>query len=73
MSTLEAMIEELKHLSPAELEEAAGYLYRLRRKMGAAERKRALDRAYGCLSELEAQPMASAIETHCERIDASQW
>ena len=30
MSTLEAVVEELKHLSPAELEEAAGYIYRLR-------------------------------------------
>ena len=47
MSTLEAVVEELKHPSPAELEEAAGYIHRLRLDVGAAERKRALDRAFG--------------------------
>ena len=73
MSTLDAIVEETKHLSPAELEEAAAYIYRLRLDVGAAERKRALDRAFGCLSESEAETMASAIETHCERVDASQW
>jgi hypothetical protein len=73
MSTLEAVVEELKHLSPAELEEAAGYIYGLRLDVDAAERKRALDRAFGCLSESEAETIASAIETHCERVDASQW
>ena len=73
MSTLEGVVEELKHLSPTELEEAASYIYRLRLDVSAAERKRALDRAFGCLSELEAQTMASAIEAHCERVDASQW
>ena len=73
MSTLEAVVAELKHLSPAELEEAAGYIYRLRLDAGATDRKRALARAFGCLSESEADSMASAIETHCERVDASQW
>jgi hypothetical protein len=73
MSTLETVVEELKHLSPGELEEAADYIYRLRLDMGAAERKRALDRAFGCLSDSEGDTMASAIETHCERIDASHW
>ena len=73
MSTLEAVVEELKHLSPDELEEAAGYIYRLRLEVGVAERKRALDRAFGCLSAAEAETMASAIETHCERVDAGQW
>jgi hypothetical protein len=58
------LVEELKHLSPAELEEADGYIYRLRLDVGAADRKRALDRAIGCLSESEAETMAGAIETH---------
>ena len=73
MSSLEAVVAELKHLSPAELEEATGYIYGLRLDVDAAERKCALDRAFGCLSESEAETIASAIETHCERVDASQW
>jgi L-rhamnose isomerase len=73
VSTLEAVVEDLKLLSPAKLEEVAVYISRLKLDIGAAERQRALDRAFGSLSESEAQSMASAIETHCERIDVGNW
>lgn len=37
------------------------------------KRRSALNRAFGCLTESEADSMFNAIEANCERIDASQW
>ena len=72
MSTLETIVEELKLLPPVKLGEAADYIHRLKETL-AAERGRALDRAYGCLSEEEAGAMERAIQGNCERVDAGQW
>jgi hypothetical protein len=72
MSVLENIVEELKALPPRRLEEAADYIRRLK-ELNETERRQALDRAYGCLSEEEANAMEQAIQANCERIDASQW
>ena len=72
MSALETIVEELKTLPPKRLAGAASYIHQLKSHTDA-ERRRALDRAYGCLTEEEAGSMAKAIEANCERIDAGQW
>ena len=72
MSTLEKTVEELKSLSPAKLEQAAGYIHNLKLAR-SPEGKLALDRAFACLTPVEADEMERAIATQCERVDASQW
>jgi hypothetical protein len=72
MSKLEAVVEELKTLPASGLAAAADFIHQLKQS-GAAERVRALDRAFGCLSPAEADEMERAITANCERIDASQW
>ena len=72
MSKLETVVEELKALSPTGFTVAADFIHQLKLS-GAAERKSALDRAFGCLSSSEADEMERAIAVNCERIDASQW
>jgi hypothetical protein len=72
MSALEAIVAELKTLSPEKLAEAAGYIHRLKER-SEAERQKALDRAYGCLTDAEAEDLNTVIQAHCERVDASQW
>ena len=72
MSTLEVTVEELKSLPPAKLEEAAGYIHRL--KLASVEPQRgALERSFGCLTAAEGEELERAIAANCERIDASQW
>ncbi|MCX6929403.1 MAG: hypothetical protein NT154_40240 [Verrucomicrobia bacterium] len=72
MSTLEMMVEELKSLPPAKLQEAAGYIHRL--KLASVEPRRdALERSFGCLTGAEGEELDQAITANCERIDASQW
>ena len=72
MHELETIVEELKTLPAGKLAAAATYIHQL--KAGSkADRDRALDRAYGCLTAAEADGLASALQTNCERIDASQW
>ena len=72
MSALETIVEELKTLPPSGLEAAAGYVRQLK-LTSAADRRRALDRAFGCLSPAEGEELERAIQAHCERVDASQW
>ena len=72
MSELDLIVEELKMLPPEKLHEAAGYIHHLSGK-GLADRRAALDRAYGCLSGEEARELEEAIEANCERIDARDW
>lgn len=72
MSALESIVEELKMLPPKKLAVAASYIHQLRSHTDT-EGRRALDRAYGCLTEEEAGSMEKAIAANCERIDASQW
>jgi hypothetical protein len=72
VSALESIVEELKTLPPKKLAVAADYIHQLK-TTSDAERLRALERAYGCLSEEEGNSMERAIEENCERIDASHW
>ena len=72
MSTLELTFEELKSLPPAKLDEAAGYIHRL--KLASVEhRLEALARSFGCLTPAEAEELEQAIAANCEGVDASQW
>jgi len=72
MSELEMIMEELKTLPPQKLKDAAGYIHSLS-EIGRTNRRAALERAFGSLSEEEASEMEKAIEANCERIDASDW
>ena len=72
MSALESIVEELKALPPKKLAVAADYIHQLK-TTSDTERHRALQRAYGCLTEEEGNSMERAIEENCERIDASHW
>lgn len=72
MSELETIVEELKSLPPGKLADAAVYIHQLTTG-GESDRSRALDRAYGCLTEAEADGLEAAVHSHCERIDASHW
>jgi hypothetical protein len=72
MSAIESIVEDLKALPPRRLAAAADYIHQLKAATDA-ERRRALDHAYGFLSEEDGKAMEDAIHTHCERIDASQW
>jgi hypothetical protein len=72
VSKIEALLEELKALPPAKLEEAAGYIHRLR-VASAQDRRKALEETFGCMTAQEAEVMEQAIAVNCERIDASTW
>ena len=72
MSALETIVEELKTLPPASLKAAAGYVHQLK-LASVADRRRALDGAFGCLSAAEAEDLERAVQSNCERIDAGQW
>jgi hypothetical protein len=71
MSTIDAIVEELKILPPERLEEAAAYIHRLRQTT-QADRLEALRSTAGSLTSAEADDWTKAIED-CERIDASGW
>jgi hypothetical protein len=72
MSTLELIVEELKTLTPPKLEEAAGYIHRLK-EATHAERLAALERSAGLWSGPEGEAIEKAIEEGCERIDPRDW
>jgi len=72
MSELELIVEELKTLPPEKLHDAAGYIHGFSEK-GRADRRAALDRAFGCLTGDEARELEEAIEASCERIDTADW
>ena len=69
---MEIILEEMKKLLPSKLYEAANFI-RQHKVRSESERRQALDRAYGCLSEEEAQAMEAVIQASCERINACQW
>ena len=74
MSTLEAIIDDLKSLPPAKLDQAADFIGRLKREpIGREERQAILARTFGCLSPEAADEMEKVIEEGCERIDESHW
>ena len=68
MSTLEIIVAELKTLPPPKLEEAAGYIHRLK-EATHAERLAALERSAGVWSGPEGEAIEKAIEEGCERIE----
>jgi len=69
---LDAIVEELKTLPPGGLERAADYIHRLH-SASRAERKTALRRTAGSLTDEEADELARNIEQGCENIDERDW
>jgi hypothetical protein len=72
MHELQAVMDELKTLAPAQLESAAGYIHRLK-TVQEMDKTRALDRVFGSLTDDEANEMVAAITAHCKRIDVNAW
>jgi len=72
MSTLEAIVEELKTLPPPKLEEAAALIRGLHEK-ARSDRHAALERSARILSDEEGAALERAIEEGCEKIDARDW
>ena len=72
MSSLEAIVEELKALPPSQLARAADFIHRLK-VISQAERQAILDRIFGSFTEEEAAEMERAIEEGCEQIDERDW
>ena len=69
---LEAIFEELKTLPPNRLERAADYIHRLH-SASRIERKAALRRTAGSLTNEEADDLARNIAEGCEKIDERDW
>ena len=69
---LEAIVEELKTLPPQRLEWAASYIHRLH-SASQQERKAALRRSAGSLSNEEADELARIIAQGCEQVDERDW
>ena len=72
VSRLEAIVEDLKSLPPAQLEAAADIVHQLKR-ISEEERQAILTRTAGALSPEAADEMNRVIEEGCERIDESGW
>ncbi len=60
MTDLNSIVEDLRALPAEKLVEAAAYIQQLKTAAGA-DRKAALDRAYGSLTEAESTQLAAAI------------
>ena len=71
VSSLEAIVENLKHLPPSQLDVVADFVQRLT-PANEAERQAALDRTFGCMSLEEAGELERTIEEGCERIDVDR-
>ncbi|HUG09400.1 MAG TPA: hypothetical protein VMM36_00205 [Opitutaceae bacterium] len=72
MSTLEAIVEDLRTLPPAKLEEVAGYVHRLR-EATSADQLAILRETSGVWSGPDGEAIEKAIEEGCERIDPRDW
>jgi len=72
MSSLETIVEKLRHLSPDKLALAANYVDGLR-EVTLDERMAALNATGGSLTAEEADELEKAIEEGCERIDPEAW
>ncbi len=68
MSQLEIVIEELKQLPPANVEQVAAFVHELRESRIASNRRAFADTA-GCMSPEEADEFQRLIDEQCERID----
>lgn len=72
MSKLELIVEELKRLPEAKLDEAADYIHRLRIAT-QDERDAILHDTSGIWNPGDADAVERAITEGCERIHASDW
>jgi len=72
MAKLQDIVEELKTLPPERLERAAEYIHRLN-FASRQERKAALKRTAGSLTNEEADELARIIEEGCEQVDERDW
>jgi hypothetical protein len=72
MAKLQEIVAELKSLPPERLERAADYIHRLH-SASQQERKAALQRTAGSLTDEEADELDRIIEEGCEQIDERDW
>ena len=72
VSRLEAIVEDLKSLTPERLEMAANFIRRLK-PISEEERDAILRQTFGSLSEEDAVAMLKAIEEGCETVDEDAW
>jgi hypothetical protein len=72
MSRIETIVEDLKVLPPAGLEQVAELIRRLKTK-AVEDRRAALASTAGSLTAEEADALERAINQDCERIDGRDW
>ncbi len=72
MSTLEAIVEDLRSLPPPKLKAAANYIHRLR-ETTREEQLAILHETAGGWSGPDGETIERAIEEGCERIDPRDW
>lgn len=72
MSTLEAIVEELRKLPAPKLEEAAVLIHRLK-ETGRVEHLAILRETAGVWSGPEGEAIEKAIAEGCEKIEARDW
>ena len=72
VSKLEAIIEDLKTLSPDRLDSAADYIHKLK-TISHAERAAIIDQTSGSLTKEEGDELARIIEEGCEQVDERNW
>lgn len=70
MSQIELIIEELKTLPQAKVDEAARFVHQLREN-SYQSRQQAFASAFGCLSGEEADLFQKTIDEGCERIESA--
>jgi hypothetical protein len=71
MSTLEAIIDDLKALPPPKLAAAAAFVRKLHAP--APQAPAALERAAAVLTATEGTELANAIKEGCEKVDGRDW
>ena len=72
MSTMEILVEELKHLPPHKLAMAVHYIHELR-ETTASEKLSALKLTGGWMSAADADGFERSIEEGCGRVDENEW
>lgn len=71
MTTLEALVEELKGLPSEKLEVAAHYVHQLRENT-LSERRSVLEQLAGSWTQEEAAEMEHALK-ECRKVDPREW
>ena len=69
MSQIESVVEELKQLAPAHIQQVAGLVHDLYESPRSV-RQKALSETAGCMTAAEADAFQQTIDEACERIDA---